>query len=294
MTGSNVVSRPPVLVTGATGSTGQALWRALARRGVPARAMVRRPADVDRFTGPGTDAVIADFDDGATLAAALDGVERAYLVTPSSERAEAQQLGFVEAAVRAGVGHLVVLSQLGAREDSPVRFLRYHAVVERRVRELGLGYTFLRPNLYFQGLFAFGPSIARDGTFGAPIGDARVSAVDVLDIGEVAATVLAADTPQDATLTLTGPEALTHAQMAASLSTALGRTVTFGDVPPDAFTAALQGVLPPWQVAGLAEDYAHYHRGEAAEVSTAVHEVTGRAPRTFDDFARDNAAAFSS
>lgn len=161
------------------------------------------------------------------------------------------------------------------------------------MRELGLGHTFLRPNLYFQGLFAFGPSIARDGTFGAPIGEARVSAIDVADIGEVAATVLAVDAPEDATLTLTGPEALTHAELAASLSTAVGRTVTFRDIPPDAFTTALQGVLPPWQVAGLAEDYAHYHRGEAAEVSSAVQDVTGRAPRTFDEFARDNAAAFS-
>lgn len=291
---ASFANRAPVLVTGATGSTGQALWQGLARRGVPARAMVRKASDAERFTGPGTDAVVADFDDTAALAAALEGIERAYLVTPSSERAETQQVGFVEAAARAGVRHLAVLSQLGAREDSPVRFLRYHAAVERRVRELGLGHTFLRPNLYFQGLFAFGPSIARDGTFGAPIGDSRVSAVDVFDIGEVAATVLAADTPQDATLTLTGPAALTHAEIAASLSTALGRTVTFGDVPPDAFAAALTGVLPPWQVAGLGEDYAHYRRGEAAEVSSAVQDVTGRPPRGFDQFARDNIAAFSS
>jgi uncharacterized protein YbjT (DUF2867 family) len=294
MTNPTATDRAPVLVTGATGSTGQALWQALARRGVPARAMVRKAADVDRFTGPATDAVVADFDDESALATAVKGIERAYLVTPSSERAEAQQLGFVETAARGGVRHLVVLSQLGAAENSPVRFLRYHAVVERRVRELGLGHTFLRPNLYFQGLFAFGPSIARDGAFGAPIGEARVSAIDVLDIGEVAATVLASDALEDATLTLTGPQALTHEQMAESLSTALGRTVTFSDVPADAFAAALDGVLPPWQVAGLGEDYAHYRRGEAEAVSTAVEDVTGRPPRTFAEFARDNAAAFSS
>ena len=317
MSESTEPGRPPVLVTGATGSTGRALWSALARRGVPARAMVRKPAAVDRFPGPGTDAGVADFDDESALAAALAGVERAYLVTPSSERAEAQQVRFVELAVRAGVRHLAVLSQLAAGEDSPVRFLRYHAVVERRVRELGLGHTFLRPNLYFQGLLAFAGPIAADGAVGAPIGaarvsasavrdlgappgawgprrgDARVSAIDVLDIAEVAATVLAADAPQDATLTLTGPEALTHAEMARSLSAAVGRTVTFTDVAPEAFAAMLTRVLPPWQVDGLLEDYAHYARGEAAGVSSAVQDVTGRPARTFDEFARDNAAVFS-
>ena len=294
MTRSTFADRTPVLVTGATGSTGQALWQGLARRRVQARAMVRRPADADRFTGPLTDAVVADFDDESAVAAAVDGIEQAYLVTPSSEHAEAQQLRFVEAAARAGVRHLVVLSQLGASEDSPVRYLRYHAVVERRVRELGLGHTFLRPNLFFQGLLAFAPYIAASGTFGAPIGDARISAIDVSDIGEVAAEVLAADEAEDATLTLTGPAALTHAQMADSLSAALGRTVTFTDVSPDAFAAALQGVLPPWQVAGTVEDYAHYRRGEAETVSGAVHDVTGRPPRSFAEFARDNAATFSS
>ena len=281
--------RAPVLVTGATGSTGQALWEALARRGVPARAMVRRPEDVERFT----DAVVADLDDDAAVAAALVGVERAYLVTPSSERAETQQVRFVEAAAKAGVAHLVVLSQLGSREDSPVRFLRYHAAVERRVRELGLGHTFLRPNLYFQGLLAFAPLIARTGGFGAPIGDARVSAIDVRDIGEVAAAVLAAEAPVDATLTLTGPQALTHAEMAASLSAALRRPVAFADVPPEAFAQALTGVLPPWQVEGLLEDYAHYARGEAAEITSAVEDVTERPPRPFDAFAGDHVADFA-
>lgn len=298
MTESNVNGRTPILVTGATGSTGQSLWHALARRAVPARAMIRKPADVNRFTGPLTDAVVADFDDGASVANALTGIDRAYLVTPSSERAEAQQLHFVEAAARAGVRHVAVLSQLGAREDSPVRYLRYHAAVENRVRELGIGHTFLRPNLYFQGLLAFGPSIARDGTFGAPIGDARVSAIDVFDIGEVAASVLAATTPEDVspednTLTLTGPQALTHAEMADSLSDALGRRVTFTDVPAEAFAAVLQEVLPPWQVGGTVEDYAHYRRGEAEAVSSAVQDVTGRRPRTFDEFVRDNITAFA-
>lgn len=99
-------------------------------------------------------------------------------------------MGFAELAAEAGVRHLVKLSQLAADEASPVRFLRYHAAVERRVRELGIGYTFLRPNLYFQGFLAFASTIAKQGQFFAPIDAARVSAVDVRDIAAVAAAAL--------------------------------------------------------------------------------------------------------
>ena len=139
----------PVLVTGATGNTGQAVVQALARRGYRcAPWCAPRPTAA---SCPGVEVAVADFDDPASIAAALRGAGRAYLVTPSSERAEAQQRRFADLAVQAGVGHLVGLSQLGADEQSPVRFLRYHAAVERHIRDLGTGYTFLRPNLFFQG-----------------------------------------------------------------------------------------------------------------------------------------------
>src|SRR5262245_32069710 len=132
----------PILVTGATGNTGSALLDLLVERGADVRAMVRGPAQLPEAVTQ----VVADFDDAAALA----GVERAYLVTPSSERAQAQQERFADAAVAAGVQHLVVLSQLASDEQSPVRFLRYHAAVEQHVEKLGIDYTFLRPNLFFQ------------------------------------------------------------------------------------------------------------------------------------------------
>jgi uncharacterized protein YbjT (DUF2867 family) len=282
----------PVLVTGATGNTGRAIIDALIARDAPVRAMVRTAADAGRLPG-GVDLAVADFDDPASLAAALDGAERAYLVTPSSEQAESQQRRFADLAARAGVKHLVVLSQLAADEQSPVRFLRYHAAVERHVRELGLAWTFLRPNLFFQGLLAFAPAIAAQGRFFAPIGDARVSAVDVRDIAAVAAVALTEPGHEGTTYTLTGPAAITHAEIAAALTAALGRDVSFTDVPPDAFAQNLAGILPPWQIQGLLEDYAHYRRGEAAAVTQAVAEVTGRPARDVGEFARDYAGAFA-
>lgn len=282
----------PVLITGATGNTGRALLDALAERGAPVRAMVRTEADRGKLPA-GVEIAVADFDDAAAVASALDGAQRAYLVTPSSERAEEQQKSFADLAAKAGTRHLVVLSQLNSEPGSPVRFLRYHAAVEQHVRDLGIGYTFLRPNLFFQGLLPFAGSISAEGRFFAPIGEAMVSAVDVRDIAAVAAVALTQAGHEGATYTLTGPEAITHAQIAAALTSALGRTVTFIDVPPEAFADSIRAVLPPWQVDGLLEDYAHYRRGEAAAVSPAVAEITGQAPRSIEQFARDYAGAFA-
>jgi uncharacterized protein YbjT (DUF2867 family) len=282
----------PVLVTGATGNTGSALVKLLSQRDVPVRMMVRRAADATRVGVSAESAVVADFDDPDSLIAAVQGVGRAYLVTPSSEAAEAQQMRFAEIAANAGVELLVKLSQYAADEASPVRFLRYHAAVERRIRQLGLGFTFLRPNLYFQGFLAFSRLIATEGRFFAPIGDARVSAVDIRDIAGVAAAALTEEGHAGRTYTITGPAAISHAEIAAALGRATGRDITFVDVPPEAFADSLRDVLPAWQVGGLVEDYAHYARGEAEAIHSTVADVTGQQPRDIDQFARDYAGAF--
>ncbi len=174
-----------------------------------------------------------------------------------------------------------------------MRFLRWHAAVEAHLATLPVERVVLRPNLFFQGLLAFAPVIAATGRFGAPVGDAAVSAVDVRDIAAVAAAALVEDGHAGATYTLTGPRAVTHAEIAAALSAATGRPVAFDDVTPEEFAAALAGVLPPWQLAGLVEDYAHYAAGEAAVVDPAVERVTGRPARDLATFARDHAAAFA-
>ncbi len=288
-------SAPTILVTGATGNTGRPLLRFLQGRGVNVRAMIRRDTDPARLGDSTATIVVGDFDDPASLSAALAGVSRAYLVTPSSADAESQQIRFAELAAAAGVTHLVKLSQFAADEASPVRFLRYHARVERRIRELGIDYTFIRPNLYFQGLLGFAGLIAKTGRFFAPIGEARVSAIDVRDIAAVAAITLTEPGHAGQTYTVTGPAAITHAEMAQAIGTAIKREVTFVDVPPEQFAAALQQLgMPPWQIEGLVEDYAHYRRGEAAMVSDAVRVLTGTEAHHIRRFADDYAHAFQS
>jgi uncharacterized protein YbjT (DUF2867 family) len=255
--------------------------------------MVRGQPDGARRRDTSATFVVANFDDSRSLERALEGVTHAYLVSPSSPEAEAQQVRFAEMAAAAGVRHLVKLSQLAADEASPVRFLRYHAAVERRIRELGIGFTFLRPNLYFQGLLAFQSMIAKDGRFVAPIGEARVSAVDVRDIAAVAAIALTEQGHEGKTYTITGPAAVTHTEMAGAIAEAIGRPVAFVDVPPQAFAGALRAAgVPPWQVDGLIEDYAHYARGEGAAISPDVRVVTGVEPHDVRTFAKNYARAF--
>jgi uncharacterized protein YbjT (DUF2867 family) len=275
---------PDILVAGATGSTGRATTQSLTARGVPFRPMSRRPPSAEF-------GVQADLDDARNVRTALEGVRAAYLVTPSTERAEAQQKQFIDLAIEAGVSHLVLLSQLGSAIDSPVRFLRYHAAVEQHALASGIGITALRPNLFMQGLLALAGSVQSTGTLPAPIGEARVSLVDVRDIGDVAALALTSPKPLGA-VTLTGGEALTHIELAGHLSSAVGRRIHFEDVTPERFGEMLSGVLPPWQVEGLLEDYAHYARGEAAAISSVVPELLKHPARDFASFAREHAALF--
>jgi uncharacterized protein YbjT (DUF2867 family) len=292
MTNSDV---PTILITGGSGTVGGELAKQLTSAGVEFRAMVRSTKGSKKAAAlKGVDTVPGDFDDPGSLGRALRGVERAFLLTNSSDRAEAQQTAFVGAAKQAGVKHIVKLSQWAASSDSPVRFLRYHGTVERRIRESGVAFTFLRPNLFMQGLLAFKDTIASQGKFFAAIGDARISAVDVRDIAAAAAAALTANSHEGKTYNLTGPQALTHAEIAAQLSSAMGREIRFVDVPPDAMRQALLGVgLLPWQAEGLVEDYAHYSRGEGTEVTTGIFDATGKQPRSFETFAKDYAGAFA-
>lgn len=281
-----------ILITGATGTNGREVVKVFAARGVVGKVMVRSPKASGELP-LGITAVPGDFDDEASLTRALSGIERAFLLTPSTAHAEEQQLRFVAVAARVGVRRIVKLSQFAASPDSPVRFLRYHAAVEEAIRASGLQWTFLRPNLFMQGMLQFAGMVRDKGMIAAPIDDARVSVVDVRDNAVVAAAALTEEGHAGRIYTLTGPEALTHAEMATKLGAATGRPIAFADASEDDMRQAMAAVkMPEWQIEGLIEDYAHYRRGEAAEIAMGVREATGRESRAFDDFARDYAEAF--
>jgi uncharacterized protein YbjT (DUF2867 family) len=283
-----------ILITGATGTVGSEVVKRLSAAGVQVRAVTRNPGKADIIRLPQVEVVKGNFEDADSIRLACSGVDRAFLVTNSTERTEHQQIAFTRVAQQSGVRHIVKLSQLHADASSPGRFLRYHAAVEAAIQASGLTFTFLRPNLYMQGLLNFRQSIQEKGAFFAAAGDARISAVDVRDLADVAVAALTTAQHDNQSYALTGPDTLTFAEMAHQLSQAIGRTITFVDVPPASMRAALVDLgFPAWQADGLLEEFAMYRRGEAAGVAPGVHAALGRPPRAFAAFARDYAPLFA-
>ena len=285
---------PTILITGATGKVGRELTKQLIAQKVPFRVMVRSLKGLETFYNiKGVELAIGDFNDAGTVANALKGIERAFLLTNSSAQAETQQLRFVEQASRVGV-EIVKLSQWAADINSPMRFLRYHAVVENKIKQLGIPYTFLRPNLFMQSLLGFREMVIDQSKFFAPVGDAKISIVDLRDIAAVAAAALTEDGHAGKTYNITGSQALSHQEIAEQLSQALNRRIQFVDIPPKLMRAALVDVgFPNWQADGLIEDYAHYRLGEASTVTADIQNAIGKQPHLFEEFARDYASVFS-
>jgi uncharacterized protein YbjT (DUF2867 family) len=282
-----------ILITGATGTVGSEVVKRLSAQGVQSRAVTRDPrkAEVNQF--PNVHFVQGDFDDADSMRRACSGVDRTLILTNSTERTEQQQIGFTRVATQNGVRHIVKISQLHADTNSPGRFLRYHGSVEAAIQASGLTFTFLRPNLYMQGLLNFRQSIRQKSAFFAAANEARVSVVDVRDLADVAVAALTTSEHKNRIYSLTGPDALTFVEMADALSRAVGRTISFVDVPPESMRSTLVDLgLPAWQADGLLEEFAMYRRGEASEVESGVRAALGRPPRSFDEFARDYASLF--
>jgi uncharacterized protein YbjT (DUF2867 family) len=282
-----------ILITGATGNIGLELVKKLSGSGQPVRAFVRSRARAQAIALPGIEFAEGDFTQPATFPRALAGVDRLFLLIPSSADVEQQQLNFVDMAKLSKLKHVVKLSQLGADAHSSARFQRYHGVIENHILKSGIPYTFLRPNLFMQGFLNFRSTISSQGTFYAPAGNAKVSTVDVRDIASIAARALTEPGHEGKTYDITGPEPLTHVEMADQLSQALGKPIEYVDVSPEAMRETLLGVgTPVWRANGLLEDYEQYRRGEADLVASTVSDLTGSEPITFSQFAQDYTERF--
>ncbi|MGA8656445.1 MAG: hypothetical protein WB586_09875 [Chthoniobacterales bacterium] len=118
--------------------------------------------------------------------------------------------------------------------------------------------------------------------------------MDVRDLADVATGALTSSQHDNKSYSLTGPQALSFEEMAMQLSAALGRVISFVDIPPEAMREALVDLgFPAWQADGLLEEFAMYRRGEAAGAESGVLEALGRSPGNFSEFARDYAPAFA-
>jgi uncharacterized protein YbjT (DUF2867 family) len=283
-----------ILVTGATGLNGRELVRRLSERGVPVRALVRSPAKAAALAAlPNVEIVEGDMARSETLAGALRGVSRAMLISSSDPTMLEVQSNFIAAAAKAGVKHVVKLSGIMPEVDSAFRFARMHGEIERKLEVSGMAFTHLRAGEFMPAYFRQVPAIVAKGALFLPMENARIASIDVGDIAEIAADVLTGAGHEGKTYPLTGPEALTMAEVAEKLSAATGKTIKYVNVAPEhARKAQLTAGMPPYLADALAELFAERRRGKEARVSRVTETVFGRQPTPFHEFAARNAAIF--
>jgi len=281
-------------VTGATGLNGSELVHRLSARGVGVRALVRNTTKARALSAlPKVEIVEGDMAQPETLGGALHGVDRAMLISSSDPAMLAVQSNFIEAARKAGVRHVVKLSGIIAEPDSPFRFARMLAEIERQLEASGMAFTHLRAGEFMQAYFRQVRSIVANGALFLPMEDARIASIDIGDIAEVAATVLTGSGHEGKIYPLTGPEALSMAEVAQKLSSATGKPIQYVNVAPEeAKRANLAAGMPPHLVDALVELFAERRKGKEAHVSPVIPTLFGWQATSFDAFAARNAAIF--
>ena len=295
---------PEILVVGARGRVGREVLRALSRTGAKVRALTRTRA------APGTDLfgareVVGDLADRASLAAALEGVDRAFFVTPHTEDEEALGRGFVDAAIAAGVRRLVFASAYHADFTSKLGFSLFVGAmgllthygpklrVERHVRRADASPVVLMPSNFFQNDELFLDEI-RAGHYPQPLGLRGVNRVDCRDIGDAAARALTDDGVETGAYPLVGAEAtLTGPECAAAWARALGREVVYdGDL--DRWYALVAERMHAREREDFRKTYKLFRRVRVAASSADHARVTallGRPPRSYETYVAERAAA---
>ena len=282
-----------ILVTGATGKVGQEVVRQLAAACVPARALVRDPARASHIRIPGIDIVVGDLGRPETLAAAFAGVERVFLLSPAAPDQVELQGNALAAGLRAGVRQIVKVSVAGG-PDAGTQIGRWHWAIEKQIEASELDFTFLRPTLFMQEMFAYAPTIAARNTFSAPMGTGEIALVDTRDVAAAAVGALTEVGHGHRIYDLTGPEALSCDAVADAISEAIGRKVSYVHVPPEyAKKQMIADGVPRWLADDMIILFASFREGYGATVTNTVAEVTKRRPHTFRQFARDHARVFS-
>jgi uncharacterized protein YbjT (DUF2867 family) len=277
-----------ILVTGATTSVGRELVRLLLESGAEVKAGTRRPDRAGDLFDKAVEVVELDYSQPATFDAAVEWADRIFLQPPAFDPDAHQTLApLLDWAVQAGTGHVVAVSAMGmeVREDLPIRQL------ERHIESLGVQYTFLRPNFYMQsfGEGFLGDRIRRTRSFRMPVEDAKVSIVDGRDVAAVAACCLTSTEHFGEAYTLTGPEALTHAEIATMMAAASGQVVEFEPCTDEEMLGWLLGAGWRPDVAGVVIAlYQSVRGGVRAEVTADVISVIGHSARAFDQFAEEH------
>ena len=286
-----------ILVIGGRSKIGGALIGELLGRGQQVRALVRAGEPTGSVPGA-AEAVTGDLADEGSLVTAMAGVEKVFLLSSPHPDAVSWHRHAIDAARRTQVQLLVRSSILGADRESQAEFISAHTTCDRYVEDSGLPYVIVRPNLFLQNIpESTIPSIDASGTFYADAGEARISMVDTRDVAAVASRALTEPGHTGAHYDVTGPEALSYADVAAKLTSAMGRRISYVAAPDDAVRKALLGAgLTEWFAGALVGLYQDYRRsgtdGYAAQVTETCQRLTGRPARSLDGLLGEIAPTF--
>lgn len=274
-----------ILVTGATGNVGRPLVNLLAAAGARVRAVTRRPA--------------SRFPDGVeAVGSAIAGVRGASAVFLNSRALGDELASVVDAARREGVTRLVALSAINADDDfarqpSRLRGDR-NAEVERYAVDSGLEWVSLRPTVFVSNFFGmWAPQIKAGDVVSGPYASASTAPIVDSDISAVAACALLADDLVGQRIPLTGPQALTNAELVDVIGAVLGRPLRYREVPADLFRRRFIDI-------GFSAEFADAYMGlledtltKPALVTYDAEKILGRPPRSFGDAVAANRRLFA-
>lgn len=277
-----------ILVLGSTGNVGQHLVPSLVAAGENVVAASRQASSVPSTAT--VQPVRLDLHDPSTFAPALENVDRVFVAAPAGYLAAHELLGpFLDVALSAP-RRFVLQTADGVQynDEAPLRQL------ERRLEASGRPYVFLRPNWFMDNFHTFWRApIDASGVIPVPAGDARSAFIDALDIADAASAALRSDRFDGQAFSLTGPEALSYAEAAEILSRHLGRTISYQHVEDGVFTQSMIDAGLPADYSGfLTLLFSFVRQGAASQVTEAVQQLTGNAPRTLEAYAKRNAGAF--
>ena len=278
-----------ILVSSATGTIGTPLVQRLRELGATFTTMSSKPS----ARSPQAH-VVGDFDDRGSLERAFAGIDTLFLLLPLVPNKLALADNAIAAARAAGVMHIVRSSGAGADASSPVSLARLQGSIDAKIAASGIAHTLLRPSGFMQNWVTFSAGQVKAGTVYAPHGSGAQSVIDVRDIADVAAAILMHPAAHAGkAYTLTGAHALTDAQMLATISAATGREVTYVDVPESAAHQAMLDMgMPEIMIDWFMSLNNVIKQGWAAGITDDVQQLSGHAPRRFDDFVRENVAAW--
>lgn len=280
-----------IVVSGATGNIGSLVVERLIARGMRPRIFVRDAEKATRRFGKRVEIYVGDLADTKALAVALAGADALFLVNSGPELAVLDGLA-AAAAKAANVGFLVKLSSYDAREQN-VGTGVWHAAAEAAIRASGVPFVFVQPSGFMSNALYWANSIKAEGVVRSATGDGKIPFIHPVDIADVAIEALTKPERLGQSLPITGPEALSYAEMAEKIGRAIGRSLRFQAISIDEARAQQMAWAAPLALAeARLSIFRAIREGRLAVVTDTVERVLGRAATGFDQWARENVAAF--